>query len=87
MKNLTEEQKLRMINKLLNTFVKPRFPEIDKIIVTEEIPEYFGGWYKIEVIVDGIEYDQELLIDNEIEHILQYTGFGKLKYNLNFTTL
>lgn len=81
-KIMTQEQLLSMFNKLLNLFVKPKFPEIEKIIVSEG-KDIFEGWFEITVILDGTEESQELIIDNEIENILKYTGIP-VRYNLNF---
>jgi len=71
---------ITMISKLLNKFVKPKFPEIFEIKVKYiDILEFF----QIDVLVDGTDQEQENEITDIIENILKYTG-ENIRFQISF---
>lgn len=78
MKNLTIEEQMKMIYKLLNSFVKPEFPEIYKIKI-----EDMGYFLEIHILVDGTDEEQEIEIEEAVQNILAYTG-TKINYGITF---
>lgn len=75
---MTIEEQMKMIQKLLNTFVKPEFPEIYEIKI-----EDMGYFLEIHILVDGTDEEQELEIEETVQNILQYIG-EKIDYGITF---
>jgi hypothetical protein len=75
---MTIEEQMKMIYKLLNSFVKPEFPEIYEIKIEDMV--YFVG---IDILVDGTDEEQEMEIEMAVLNILQYTG-EKIPFGITF---
>ena len=78
MSNMTVEEQMKMINKLLNMFLKPKFPEIYDIELEDK-----GYFLDIHILVDGTDEEQEFEIEDEVQNILKYTG-SKIDYGITF---
>jgi len=78
MNNMTAEEQMRMIKKLLNMFLKPKFPEIYDIELEDK-----GYFLDIHILVDGTDEEQEMEIEDEVQNILKYTG-SEIDYGITF---
>jgi ribosomal silencing factor RsfS len=78
MDDLTIEEQMKMIKKLLNTFLKSKFPEIYDIELEDK-----GYFLEIHILVDGTDEEQEMEIEEAVENALKYTG-TKIKYGITF---
>jgi hypothetical protein len=78
MNNLTVEEQMRMIKKLLNMFLKSKFPEIYDIELEDK-----GYFLEIHILVDGTDEEQEMEIEDEVHNILKYTG-EDIDYGITF---
>lgn len=75
---------LSISKKLLNYLLKPKYSEIQLIMVTPS--EFSESLFDITILVDGIEDDREIDIETDIHKILQYIG-SDFKYNLSFEVI
>jgi hypothetical protein len=75
---MTRQELVRTLQKLLDTFVKPKFPEIWEIKVSE-------NWLKfeIDILVEGTDQEQEEEIEDEVQNIILYTG-ERFVYGITF---
>ena len=78
MKELTIEEQMKMIDKLLNMFVKPDFPEIYEFKIEDK-----GYFLEIHILVDGTDEEQEMEIEEAVQNVLKYTG-EDINYGINF---
>lgn len=78
MSNMTVEEQMKMIKKLLKMFLKPKFPEIYDIELEDK-----GYFLDIHILVDGTDEEQEFEIEDEVQNILKYTG-SKIDYGITF---
>ena len=72
------EEQMKMIDKLLNSFVKPEFPEIYEIKIEDK-----GYFLEIHILVDGTDEEQEMEIEEAVQNILRYSG-EKIDYGITF---
>ena len=75
---------LSISKKLLNSFLKPRYPEIELIMVTKS--DLSENLIDITILLNGTEETTELDIETDIHYILQYIG-SDFKYNLSFEVI
>lgn len=75
---MTIEEQLKMIDKLLNTFVKDKFPEIYDFKLEDK-----GYFLEIHILVDGTDEEQEIEIEDAVYNILKYMG-TKIDYGITF---
>ena len=75
---MTRQELVRTLQKLLDAFVKPKFPEIWEIKVSE-------NWLKfeIDILVEGTDQEQEEEIADEVQNIMLYTG-ERFVYGISF---
>jgi hypothetical protein len=78
MNNLTVEEQMRMIKKLLDMFLKPKFPEVYDVKLEDK-----GYFLEIHILVDGTDEEQEMEIEEEVQNILRYTG-EDISYGITF---
>jgi len=78
MNNLTVEEQMRMIKKLLDMFLKSKFPEVYDIKLEDK-----GYFLEIHILVDGTDEEQEIEIEEEVQNILRYTG-EDISYGITF---
>ena len=78
MNNLTVEEQMRMIKKLLDMFLKSKFPEVYDIKLEDK-----GYFLEIHILVDGTDEEQEIEIEEEVQNILRYTG-EDINYGITF---
>lgn len=75
---MEREQEMKMVNKLLNTLLKPEFPEIYEIKLEDK-----GYFLDINILVDGTDEEQEMEIEEAVQNILKYTG-SDINYGITF---
>ena len=78
MKELTVEKQMKLIDRVLNMFVKPEFPEIYDFKV-----EDMGYFLEIHILVDGTDEEQEIEIEEAVQNAIRYIG-KDIDYGINF---
>jgi len=78
MKELTIEKQMKLINRVLNLFVKPDFPEIYDFKVEDK-----GYYLEIHILVDGTDEEQEMEIEESVQNAIGYVG-KDINYGINF---
>jgi hypothetical protein len=84
------------IMKILNSLVKPKYPEIDHFEIEEldiwgyedesvRIPEELH--LDLKIYVNGTDYNQEMEIDDSIGSALQYLGLRSHQIHRNYETI
>ena len=69
---------LNFIKKILDMMVKPKFPEIEEIVVKDN--HYM---YTIHILVEGTDQEQEEEIEDSVATALNYLGF-KVAYGIKY---
>jgi hypothetical protein len=78
MNNLTVEEQMRMIKKLLDMFLKSKFPEVYDIKLEDK-----GYFLEIHILVDGTDEEQEYEIEEAVQNALKYIG-DDINYGISF---
>jgi hypothetical protein len=78
MKELTVEKQMKLIDRVLNMFVKPEFPEIYDFKL-----ENMGYFLEIHIWVDGTDEEQEMEIEEAVQNTIRYIG-NDIDYGINF---
>jgi hypothetical protein len=79
------EQTLKIVRKLLDNFIIPKFEDIVEYDLKHQ-KDINGNKVKIDFIMDGTEEEIEEEIVDECYNLLKYYGLPNLKLSFSFTT-
>ena len=79
------EQELKIVRKLLDNFITPKFEDISDYKLKHRI-NIGGNNIVIEFWMDGSEQEVEEEIVEECYNLLKYYGLPNLRINFKFTT-
>ena len=79
------EQELKIVRKLLDNFIIPKFEDIAEYKLKHRI-NIEGNYIVIEFWMDGSEQEVEEEIVTECYNLLKYYGLPNLRINFKFTT-
>ncbi len=79
------EQELKIVRKLLDNFIMPKFEDISDYKLKHRI-NIGGNNIVIEFWMDGSEQEVEEEIVEECYNLLKYYGLPNLRINFKFTT-
>jgi hypothetical protein len=79
------EQELKIVRKLLDNFIMPKFEDIFKYELKHR-KDINGDKVQIEFLMDGTEQDIEEEIVEECYNLLKYYDLPNLRLSLRFTT-
>jgi len=79
------EQELKIVHKLLDNFIIPKFEDIVEYELKHR-KDINGDKVQIEFFMDGTEQDIEEEIVEECYNLLKYYDLPNLRLNLRFTT-
>lgn len=79
------EQTLKIVRKLLDNFIIPKFEDIAEYDLKHR-KDIYGDKVQIEFLMDGTEQEIEEQIVNECYNLLKYYDLPNLRLNFRFTT-